>query len=150
MVLPSLGHLVVDAVSRRNRPPAQVGLWGRQEHLPTPRGSGYNASNDMDLFVAVARTAIDRGYVLVGPTDRVLRRDPSRRGHVDPVPSSEAAMVAQMLGSHHLTTGSGTHHVVYGRYDGPARAVLVPRATRDQIDRWTQLHPLPRLTGAAP
>ena len=80
--------------------------------------------------------------MLIGPTERVFRRDPSPEGHVDPVPSYEAAMVAQLLDSRHLTTG-GTHHVTYGRHDGPARAVLVPRATRDQIDRWTHLHPPP-------
>jgi hypothetical protein len=135
-------------MSRRNHP-AQGGLWGRQEPLPTQRGPGYIASNDLDLFVAVASTAIEPGYVLCGPADRVFRRDPSRHGHVDPVPTYEAAMVAQMLDNHHLTTG-GTHHVTYGRHDGPARAVLVPRATRDQVGRWTHLHPLPRPTGAAP
>jgi hypothetical protein len=134
-------------MSPRNRPPAQGGLWGRQQHLPADRGPGYAASNDLDLFLAIARTAIDPGYVLVGTTDRVFRRDAARKGHVEPVPSYEAAMVAQMLGSLHLSTG-GIHHVTYGRHDGPARAVLVPRATRDQIDRWTHLHPLPR-TGAA-
>jgi hypothetical protein len=136
-------------MSPRNRPPAQGGLWGRQETLRDGRGPGYTASNDLDLFVAVAGTAIEPGYVLIGPTDGVFRRDPARKGHVGPVPRYEAAMVTQLLDSHHLTTG-GTHQVTYGRQDGPARAVLVPRATRDQIDRWTHLHPLPRRTGAAP
>jgi len=136
-------------MSPRTRPPAQGGLWGRQQPLTADRQPGYTASNDLDLFVAVARTALDPGYVLIGPAERVFRRDPARHGHVDPVPAYEAAMVAQMLDHRHLSTG-GTHHVVYGRHDGPARAVLVPRATRDQIDRWTHLHPLPRPTGAAP
>jgi hypothetical protein len=149
MVLSSLRHLVVDPMSRRTRPPAQVGLWGPQEPLPTDRGPGYSPSNDLDLFVAIARTAIDPGYVLIGPTERVFHRDPSRKGHVDSVPSYEAAMVAQMIDSRHLSTG-GTHHVIYRCHDGAARSVLVPRATRDQIDRWTRLRPLPRPTGAAP
>lgn len=131
------------------RPPAQGGLWGRQETRPANRSHGHTASNDLDLFVAVARTAIEPGYVLIGPTARVFRRDPSHEGHVEPVPGYEAAMVAQLLDSRHLATG-GTHHVTHGRHDGPAVSVLVPRATRDQIDRWTHLHPLPRRTGAAP
>ncbi len=135
-------------MSPRNHP-AQGGLWGRQEHLPTERGPGYSPSNDLGQFVAVARTAIEPGYVLIGQTERVFRRDPAWKGHVEPVPSYETAMVAQLLDSGHLTTG-GTHHVTSGRHDGPARAVLVPRATRDQIDRWTHLHRLPRRTGAAP
>ena len=134
-------------MSSRGRPPAQGGLWGRQQPLPTDRGPSDTASNDLDLFLAVARTAIDPGYVLIGPAERVFRRDPSHEGHVDPVPRHEAAMVAQLLHSRHLATG-GTHHVTHGRHDGPARAVLVPRTTRDQIDRWTHLHPLPRPTGA--
>jgi hypothetical protein len=136
-------------MSPRTRLPAQGGLWGHQEPPPTDRRPGYSPSNDLDLFVAVTRTAISPGYVLIGPTERVFRRAPSWKGHVDPVPSNEAAMVAQMIDGRHLSTG-GTHHVIYGRHDGPTRSVLVPRATRDQIDRWTHLRPLPRPTGAAP
>jgi hypothetical protein len=151
MVLPSLRHLVVDPMSprTRNRLAAQGGLWGRQQHLPPGRGPGYTASNELELFVAVARSATHPGFVLIGPAERVFRRDPAHHGHVEPVPAYEAAMVAQMFDSRHLSTG-GTHHVTYGRHDGPARAVLVPRATHDQIDRWTHLRPLLRPTGAAP
>ncbi len=134
-------------MSRRTRPPAQTGLWGRQQPLTGSR-PGQLSSNDLDLFVAVAQTAIEPGYVLVGPAERVFGRDPAHAGHVDPVPIYEAGMVAQMLDSRHLSIG-GTHHVVYGRHDGPARSVLVPKATRDQVDRWTHLRPLPRPTGAA-
>src|SRR4051812_2554203 len=102
------------------RRPAQGGLWGRQEELPGDRA--YHDCNDLDLFVAVAQTAMDPGYVLVGPADRVLRRDPSHPGYVEPVASYEAAMVAQMLDGGHLKIG-GTHPVTYGRREGPARSV---------------------------
>lgn len=120
----------------RRRQPAQGGLWGRQEALPGDRG--YHDCNDLDLFVAVAQTAMDPGYVVIGPAERVCRRDPSNPGYVEPVASDEAAMVAQMLDSGHLKIGS-THPVAYGRRDGPARSVLVPQHTRTQLTRWANL-----------
>jgi hypothetical protein len=133
--------MVVDPMTRRAA--AQGGLWGRQEMLPG--GRAYHECNDIDLFVAVARTAMDPGYVVVGPAYRVFRRDPSHPGHVEPVASYEAAMVAQMLDSGNLKIG-GTHHVTYGRREGPARSVLVSQHTRTQLTRWANLR---RASGAA-
>ena len=124
------------------RAPAQGGLWGRQQPAASNRKPGYAASNDLELFAAVAAMAIDPGYVLIGPAERVLRRDPAHKSHVEPVASYEAAMVAQMLDTGHLTIG-GSHHVIYGRHDGPARSVLVPKATREHLTCWSNLHRLP-------
>jgi hypothetical protein len=125
------------------RRPAQGGLWGRQEVLPDDHA--YRDCNDVDLFVAVAQTAMDPGYVVVGPAERVFRRDPSHPGYVEPVASYEAAMVAQMLNGGHLKIG-GAHHVTYGRREGPARSVLVSQHTRTQLSRWANLR---RASGAA-
>ncbi len=135
------------ARTRRPRPPAQTGLWGRQEPLPTTKPSHYTPTNDVDLFASVVRSAQDPGYVLVGPAERVMLRDPSRKGLVATVPRYEADTVAQLLDHGHLKIG-GTHVVTDGRHDGPARSVLVPTVTRAMVARWDALHPV--RTGGQP
>lgn len=99
------------------------------------------ANNDLDLVASVIATALDPGYVLIGPGEKPYRRDPARPGLVDPIPSYERDMIAQLLDTAHLTIG-GTHHVQCGRRDGPARSVLVPKHARAMVERWAALHPL--------
>ncbi len=127
--------------ARKARPPAQVELWGRQEPLPAAKSPRYTATNDVDLFASVVASAQDPGYVLVGPAERVMLRDPSRKGLVVTVPRYEADTVAQLLDQGHLKVG-GTHVVSDGRREGPARSVLVPAATRATLARWAALTPV--------
>jgi len=129
-------------MSPRPLPPAQKALWGAQETLPVakPRPA---ASNDLDLFAAIVRTATDPGYVLIGPTDKPFVREPGSKRDVTAVPRYEADVIAQMLDAGHLKIG-GRHHVAYGRSEGPAHSVLVPAATRSMVRRWEALHALPK------
>jgi hypothetical protein len=130
---------VVVPVTRRAGQPAQKALWGRQEPLSPPRRPAPT-TKDRDLIEAVIQRAQDPGYVLIGPAERVFTRDPARKGVVEAVPKYEQDAVAQLLASGHLRIG-GTHHVTYGDRNGPASAVLVPRATRQLADRWARLRP---------
>lgn len=126
-------------------PPATQGaLFGDPAPLDTaaPARAARIGTNDLDLVAAVIRHATDPGYLLAGPTDRVLIRDPAGKDTVEAVPRYEAETVHQLLDAGHLTTG-GTHHVACDGRDGPARAVLVPKPTRALIDRWAALQPLP-------
>jgi hypothetical protein len=126
----------------RKRPPAQPGLWGRQEPLPAPATTRRDAvTNDLDLVASVIRTAQDPGYVLIGTGERVYLRDPSRKGRVQPVPRYEADTVSQLLDDGHLKVG-GTHVVSDGRREGQARSLLVPAATRAMAARWAALRPI--------
>src|SRR4051794_28989043 len=128
--------------TRRTRPLAQGGLWGRAEPLPDPsRTRRYTATNDLELVVMVIRSALEPGYVVQGAARRVYLRDRSRGGCVEPVPRYEADTVAQLLDQGHLVLG-GTHQVSDGHRDGPAHAVLVTRSARAIADRWSA-RPLP-------
>ncbi len=129
------------ARARKARPPAQTGLWGRQEPLPATKPSRSTSINDLDLFASVVASARDPGYVLVGPAERVMLRDPIHKGHVQSVPRYEADTVAQLLDTGHLKIG-GTHVVSDGRREGMARSVLVPAATRATLARWAALTPI--------
>ncbi|NMH79666.1 hypothetical protein HF577_21550 [Pseudonocardia xinjiangensis] len=60
---------------------------------------------------------------------------------MEPVPGYEQDTVRQLLDSGHLTTG-GTHHVRYGGREGTANSILVPKATRAMVTRWSSLRPL--------
>ncbi len=132
--------MVVVAVSTRRRP-AQGALFGPQEPIPAPPHPARvprPVVNDMDLIEAVIAVARDPGYVLIGATERVYRRVPDGPGEaerVERVPVYEDAAVHQLITGHHLTIG-GSHHVHYGRYEGRANSVLVPRTTARTANRW--------------
>ncbi|MCH6169851.1 hypothetical protein [Pseudonocardia alaniniphila] len=134
--------------------PLQDGLWGEPTATPTPT-TQRSEINDVELVASVIRAALSRGYVLIGPADRVYLRDaaPAGKAHavvVEPVPAYEQDTVRQLLDSGHLSTG-GIHHVRYGRNDGPTHSVLVPKATRAMVNRWAALRPLTsRPTTSAP
>ena len=112
----------------------------------TPTATGhraYQATNDIELIQTIVRLAIEPGFVLIGPAERVFCYQPDRgRALVRPVPKYEAAAVAQLLDSRPLRTG-GARTVQYGEHSGTATSVLVPKATRDMLTRWEHLRPLP-------
>lgn len=113
------------------------GRWAPRRH-PTTTLHRIEA----ELVVSVIRRARDPGYVLIGPSERVLIRDPGGgKGAVEAIPKYEQDTVTQLLTSGHLTVG-GTHHVTYTGREGPARAVLVTKTARTLVDRWAALRPL--------
>ena len=135
--------------TRRPRPAAQGGLWGRQQPLTHAGGSttaNRSALNDLDLVTSVIRSADDPGYLVIGVGERVFLRDGARKGFVVSVPRYEADTVSQLLDSGHLRLG-GTHLVSDGRREGPARSVLVTTATRTLLARWAALTPATRRGG---
>lgn len=121
--------------------PEQQGLWGAAEPVPVTPKAARRAVHDMDLLASVVKSAIDPGYVLIGPAERVYLRDPTRDGAVDPVPVYEADAVVQLLSSGHLKVG-GAHRVRTAGREGHANAVLVPRDTKLMVRRWDALAPL--------
>ena len=130
--------------TRTSTGPAQKALFGRQEPIRQPNKPSRPEINDPELVASVVRAALNRGYVLVGPAQRVHLRDPgeTRKGaRVEPVPAYEQDAVHQLLEVGHLTTG-GTHIVRAAGREGPAISVLVPKATRSMVTRWSHLVPL--------
>jgi hypothetical protein len=128
-------------MTARSDAAGQNGLWGPQ---PVPEtDSARPAINDIDLVHAVIRTAMTRGYVLIGPAQRVFLRldDNDKGGLVQPVPGYEQGAVHQLLGSRHLKIG-GTHTVRYGGQHGPASSVLASRTSRAMIARWGSYQPI--------
>ncbi|WP_345611972.1 hypothetical protein [Pseudonocardia adelaidensis] len=129
--------------ARRPAAPAQGALFGKQVPIPAPRTPTV-ATQDPELVASVVRAATARGYVLIGPAQRVFLRQAgeTRKGApVDPVPAYEQDTVRQLLDAGLLTTG-GTHIVRHGGKEGPATSVLVPKATRAMVTRWDSYRPL--------
>jgi hypothetical protein len=127
--------------TQRSDAPTQGGLWGPQ---PVPdKEPARPAINDIELIRDVLRTAITRGYVLIGPAQRVFVRldDNAKGGLVEPVPGYERDAVHQLLGSRHLRTG-GTRIVGYGGQQGPATSILVSKGARAMVTRWDHYRPL--------
>jgi hypothetical protein len=130
-------------MTRRTTVPAQKALFGRQEPVATS-GKSAAATNDPELMADVVRVATDPGYVVVGPAERVFRRvdgTKQKGAPVEPVPAYEQDVVRQLLGSGHLRTG-GAHTVRHAGREASGSSVLVPRATRDMVTRWSNLVPL--------
>ena len=119
--------------------PAQGRLWGPQ--LDSRRAPNRAEINDIELIRDVLRTASTRGYVVIGPAQRVFLRldDNDQGGRVEPVPGYERDAVHQLLDSRHLRTG-GIRIVRYGDRQGLATSVLVSRSARAWLSRWDHYH----------
>jgi len=103
------------------------------------------ATQDPREVARVVALAQDPGLFVVERSGLVLRADPARPGCADAVARHDGDTVVQLLDTGHLRLG-GTHHVQHARQEGPARSVLVPKATRDMVSRWTHLRPIPEPT----
>jgi hypothetical protein len=124
--------------------PVQETLFGTAVPVQQTRTPDRAVTNDPELVASVVRSAMSRGYVLVGPAQRVYLREPGQTqkgARVEPVSAYEQDAVHQLLDSGQLTTG-GTHTVRRGRTEGPAHSVLVPKATQAMVTRWSNLRPL--------
>ena len=115
--------------------------------MTTPTGlsdsaTGRPVTNDLELIIDVIRLALDPGYVLIGHTERVYRRDLDTHHHDRVVRTAgfEADAVLQLLDQHHFRRG-GQHSVTCEAYAGPATSVLVPKATRGMLARLETLAP---------
>ena len=131
-------------MTARRRTPVQTTLLGKQAPIPQPRKPSRSEINDPELVATVIRAAMNRGYVLVGPAQRVYLREPGQTqkgARVEPVPTYEQDTVHQLLDARHLTTG-GTHIVRAAGREGPATSVLVPKASQAMVSRWAALVPL--------
>ncbi|MER7012053.1 hypothetical protein ABT324_11575 [Saccharopolyspora sp. NPDC000359] len=93
--------------------------------------------NDMAVIEQVLRLATSPGFVLVGRfREEVYQR--TTGDEVEKVTAEVDAAVHQLIESRWLEVG-GTHQVRYGRYEGPARSVLVPCRSRKASYRWSAL-----------
>ena len=124
--------------------PAQGALFG-DEFVPVQRGPVpmRAVTNDLDLIESVIATAADPGYLLVGNAERVYRRDPQQGERIERVPDYEDAAVHQLLHGRALSRGS-REQVRYGRHEGAATAVTVPKATAQRAARWRAYQRLPK------
>jgi hypothetical protein len=107
-------------------------------------------SNDVELMVIVAANAARCGYLLVGAAERVYTRTQAD-DRVARVPRYEEDAVHQLLRRRWLTLGSA-HRVTCGAAQLVGTAVLVPKATRERIERWNRLqrpHSWPTQHGTA-
>ena len=114
--------------------------------VPLGRRYGYTVTNNITLIREIIRLAVEPGFVLIGPAERVFTHHPDKRARhrppvVTPAVRYQADAVAQLLDAGHLTLG-GSHTVRYGDRIGPAISVLVPKATRNMVNRWDHLVPL--------
>lgn len=108
---------------------------------------GPAATQDPREVARVVALAQDPGLFVIERTGLVLRTDPARPGCADALARHDGDTVAQLLDTGHLRLG-GTQHVHHAGSEGPARSVLVPKATRDMVSRWDHLRPIPEPTRA--
>lgn len=120
----------------------QDALFGDPATAPIRRDMDRASVQDPELVADVVRTADGPGFLLIERSHRVVKADPAKPGVVDSAARHEQDTVLQLLDSGHLRTG-GTHHVHHHGHEGPARSVLVPKATRDMVTRWSNLRPVP-------
>ncbi|OJG07893.1 hypothetical protein BG618_01840 [Pseudonocardia autotrophica] len=109
---------------------------------------GPAATQDPREVARIVAAAQEPGFLIVERTGHVLRADPARPGCADAVSRHDGDTVLQLLDTGHLRLG-GTHHVHHNGSEGPARSVLVPKATRDMVSRWDHLRPIAERAPAA-
>lgn len=110
----------------------------REPDLPTAPARGE--TNDVDLIRHVAGNGARGLYLLVGASERVYAHaDGPDTTDVVRVPRYEEAAVHQLIRRGWLTVGSGTHRVTCGAAHLVGTAVLAPRSTRAQVERWEHL-----------
>ncbi len=122
--------------ARRGRHTEQLPLFG--EHTPPTRPPEVRARiADDDLVEAVGRTAIRPGYVVLGASERVYRREADEIYAVVRVPGYEHDTVHQLVTDGVLKIGHSITVTVTdrGRQYG-ALLVVMPNHTRPVFDKW--------------
>lgn len=114
------------------------GLFEAPVQIPAQRQAPQaerTAINDMDLIESVICAAMDPGYFVIGPTEKVYRRDATRKDAIERVPRYEEDTVHQLIAQKLFRIG-GSHEVTYGPYSGRANSVLVNKKTAAMARRW--------------
>lgn len=142
MVLGGPLHLVVVRMTGPTGTTVQGALFGDPAIIDSS-DQGQTETQDPREVARIVQTAQEPGFLVIERTGLVLRADPARPGCAEAVPRHDGDTVGQLLDSGHLKLG-GTHHIHHNGDEGPARSVLVPRATRDMVTRWDHLRPLPQ------
>lgn len=104
------------------------------EQPATGEATPDRITNDIEEVVTVLRLAAREGYAVVGGARQQvwrLRIDPV----VEPVPRHEADTVRQLLDAGWLTLG-GAHRYEHRDLDLGGHSVLVPRRSRQWLQRW--------------
>ncbi|WP_337826564.1 hypothetical protein [Pseudonocardia sp. UM4_GMWB1] len=125
----------------------QGALFGDPALIESPADDRTAATQDPREVARIVALAQDPGLLLIERTGLVLRSDPARPGCADAVARHDGDTVAQLLDTGHFKLG-GVHHVHHNGSEGPARSILVPRATRDMATRWQHLRPIPQRRAA--
>ncbi|WP_231974206.1 hypothetical protein [Pseudonocardia sp. HH130630-07] len=120
----------------------QDALFGEPTRVGTD-STGPATTQDPSEVARIVSAAQDPGFLIVERTGRVLKADPTRPGCAEAAARHDGDTVIQLLGSGHLKLG-GNHHIHCDGHEGPARSVLIPKATRDMVLRWSHLRPIPR------
>jgi hypothetical protein len=109
-------------------------------------------TNDMDLIESVISAALEPGYVVIGPAERVWRRvassDGRTDGRIERVPDYEDHAVHQLLDQALFTIGRALS-VYGGAYEGRASMVCVSADTARMLRRWRSYLPGPRAGGGS-
>jgi hypothetical protein len=117
-----------------------VDLFGFESQDPVPPARPPVATNDMRSIIEVLERAVNEcGYVIVGPSRRVYRR--TNYNTMKQIPRWELETVLQLIDSGQLILGG--HHVLRcGAIRQTVNSVLVPKPTRQNLNRWNALKPL--------
>ncbi len=114
----------------------QVDLFGAEVDVGESRRESPPPVNNMDLVTSVLTTAARSGFVLTGTQQGVRRwhnEDEART-----VSAEVEAAVHQLLAAGWLTVG-GRHEARLGAHRRQVRSVLVPKKTRQTLQRWQSL-----------
>ncbi|MFC0539863.1 hypothetical protein [Kutzneria chonburiensis] len=105
-----------------------------------PAATKPKTTNNMDTVqTVIERACSERPYMLIGPTGQPHRMGDNKV--VKPLIFWEAEALHQLISQKLLTVGGNhTYDTRYGPKNG--QAVLVPRKTRDMLNRWQALKPL--------
>lgn len=105
--------------------------------VPLSRETSQRITNDMrQVTVVLERACSEAGYFVAGRRKVFRMVD---KGVMKPVPLWESGVVLQLVDAGLLMQGGGTRMMRCGAVTSSAHAVLVPRATRNQLARWQSL-----------
>lgn len=116
-------------------------LFGNTVEETAPAANEPKAVPDLEIVKTVLeRARSERPYMLIGPTGHVHRMD--ENNIVKPCIFWEAAAVHHLIGQKLITVG-GYHSYETRHGSKSGQSILVPKATRDMLNRWSHLKPLP-------
>lgn len=118
----------------------QEDLFGNEiecENSREPRSARPPVNNMKTITEVLARAGSEFGYVVAGVARRVYRK--TSKDNMKQVPVWEMDAVLQLVDGGQLKLGSGTRVLRNGAVQRPTTSVLVPKATKDLLTRWSAL-----------